>query len=438
MSNDASATQYHGQKRSSNEGLDDDVMRSMARKRKSAQPTLKDTAQQCSECDKVFKRPCDLTYGAVFRVQISYRANFASSKHEKTHSRPWKCLESSCKYHKYGWPTEKERDRHVNDKHSMAPSMYKCQFHPCTYQSKRESNCKQHMEKAHGWNYVRSKNNIKTNGKKPTTSRTPLTPPTPQITTPGSQILEAPTPEYDEASSSTHPYGTYADQQSLSGSTIASEESTPYSNLDEPSLEFDPSFVAFQPDFTFNDPYRAFTPADPSEYPNDPHRPSWDASSMTHGATMPSSFATSLPDQDPLFGENFDWSNMNMNNDFTSYNAQMITPANSVENRPFDAFSRNPSISLEHPHLSPGAQGHVMLYSPYSNNDASVEEGFEDLTQKPVGDFALFDAPQGTSSLTAADNEAMFPELSAFAPTAWSGRGTELAHHLGIPDLMEE
>ena len=294
------------------------------------------------------------------------------------------------------------------------------------------------MEKAHGWNYVRSKNNTKTNGKKPTTSRTPLTPPTPQITTPGSQILDAPTPEYDEASSSNHPYGTYADQQSLSGSTIASEESTPYSNLDEPSMEFDPSFVAFQPDFTFNDPYRAFTPADSSEYPNDSHRPSWDASSMTHEATMPSSFATSLPDQDPVFGENFDWSNMNMNNDFTSYNAQMITPANSVENRPFDAFSRNPSICIEHPHLSPGAQGHVMLYSPYSNNDGSVEEGFEDLTQKPVGDFALFDAPQGTSSLTAADNEAMFPELSAFAPSAWSGRGTELAHHLGMPDLMEE
>lgn len=96
--------------------------------------------QKCSECDKTFQRPCDLT------------------KHSKTHSRPWKCSESSCKFAQYGLPTEKERDRHVNDKHNAAPFRYKCQFSPCPYTSSRESNCKQHMEKAHGWAYVRSKN----------------------------------------------------------------------------------------------------------------------------------------------------------------------------------------------------------------------------------------------------------------------------------------
>jgi len=53
-------------------------------------------------------------------------------------------------------------DRHHNDKHSDAPAMYECMFKPCPYKSKRESNCKQHMEKAHGWTYVRTK----TNGKK--------------------------------------------------------------------------------------------------------------------------------------------------------------------------------------------------------------------------------------------------------------------------------
>ncbi|KAG6993435.1 Zinc finger transcription factor ace1 [Fusarium oxysporum f. sp. conglutinans] len=52
--------------------------------------------------------------------------------------------------------------RHHNDKHSAAPAMYECMFKPCPYKSKRESNCKQHMEKAHGWTYVRTK----TNGKK--------------------------------------------------------------------------------------------------------------------------------------------------------------------------------------------------------------------------------------------------------------------------------
>ncbi len=105
--------------------------------------------KRCREpgCDKEFKRPCDLT------------------KHEKTHSRPWKCSVESCKYHQYGWPTEKEMDRHHNDKHSAAPPLYECRFKPCPYRSKRESNCKQHMEKAHGWTYVRSKNNGKNKDK---------------------------------------------------------------------------------------------------------------------------------------------------------------------------------------------------------------------------------------------------------------------------------
>lgn len=29
--------------------------------------------------------------------------------------------------------------------------MFKCGFSPCSYESKRESNLRQHMEKAHGW-----------------------------------------------------------------------------------------------------------------------------------------------------------------------------------------------------------------------------------------------------------------------------------------------
>ena len=115
--------------------------RSMARRRKQDQLYLE--PQRCKEpgCNKTFKRPCDLT------------------KHEKTHSRPQKCPVPTCKYHEYGWPTEKELNRHVFDKHSEHPAMFECHFKPCPYKSKRESNCKQHMEKAHGWVYVRSKSN---------------------------------------------------------------------------------------------------------------------------------------------------------------------------------------------------------------------------------------------------------------------------------------
>jgi hypothetical protein len=62
---------------------------------------------------------------------------------------------------RYQWPTEKELDRHHNDTHVTAPLLYECLFKPCPYRSTRKSNCKQHMEKAHGWEYVRSKSDGK-------------------------------------------------------------------------------------------------------------------------------------------------------------------------------------------------------------------------------------------------------------------------------------
>ncbi|OTB08806.1 hypothetical protein M426DRAFT_38067, partial [Hypoxylon sp. CI-4A] len=149
-------------KRSMSEQAEDEeeIMRSMARRKKNATPEEL-APKKCNHhgCNKEFKRPCDLT------------------KHEKTHSRPWKCPIATCKYHDYGWPTEKEMDRHVNDKHSSAPPMYECHFKPCPYKSKRESNCKQHMEKAHGWTYVRTK----TNGQKKGSNAGSTSQPTPLI-----------------------------------------------------------------------------------------------------------------------------------------------------------------------------------------------------------------------------------------------------------------
>ena len=120
---------------------------------------------------------------------MSYR------KHEKTHSRPWKCADPACKYSQTGFPTEKERDRHVNDKHSESPTEYRCLFPPCQYHSKRESNCKQHMEKAHKWSYLRSKTNNRSGSGKsrerspsaaPSNSTTEHTPTTPALSTPAS------------------------------------------------------------------------------------------------------------------------------------------------------------------------------------------------------------------------------------------------------------
>lgn len=95
--------------------------------------------QACQQCGKKYARACDL------------------NKHFKTHIRPFKCPVQVCRYHISGWPTEKELDRHYNDKHSEEPSVFSCPWQACTYTSKRESNCKQHMEKTHGWHYVRSR-----------------------------------------------------------------------------------------------------------------------------------------------------------------------------------------------------------------------------------------------------------------------------------------
>ncbi|KAF8467801.1 hypothetical protein BDZ91DRAFT_127163 [Kalaharituber pfeilii] len=115
-------------------------------------PTAVQKEPQHFQCDwegcphGPFARLCDLT------------------KHKKTHTRPHKCQVAGCKYATEGFPTEKERDRHWIDKHSSGAPEYQCSYHPCQYRSKRESNCKQHMEKAHGYEYKRTKQNYKLNG----------------------------------------------------------------------------------------------------------------------------------------------------------------------------------------------------------------------------------------------------------------------------------
>lgn len=93
----------------------------------------------CHMCNKHYARHCDL------------------NKHLKTHNRSFKCPVEGCRYNTFGWPTEKELERHHNDKHSTAPKVFSCWYQPCNYTSKRESNCKQHMEKAHGWQYIRTR-----------------------------------------------------------------------------------------------------------------------------------------------------------------------------------------------------------------------------------------------------------------------------------------
>ena len=385
---------------------DNDFLHSMARRKKTEAEKAKQI-QRCSECDKEFKRPCDLT------------------KHEKTHSRPWKCNEPSCKYSQYGWPTEKERDRHVNDKHSVTPSMYKCQYHPCPYESKRESNCKQHMEKAHGWAYVRSKNNGKTgkSGKKPVKAGKP--PSTPQINTPSSHIFSASGSEFGGTTSPYSNRGSVSpfmrnDYGAPSVNGSAGENS---SNFESPALGINDDFTPWEPNLQWGENYNnnRLTPQTSYNTPSS-HRLSIDSI-----PTLPSSYE--MQNDPTLFGENYDWNSL----DFTSMNIQLDTTTPLTSN----AYSRNPSISVEHahstksPNLSPGAQGSEMLYSPYANE--VVDEGYSDFTTtagKPSSDFPLFDDSRPTSSL---GNGAMnlFSDFPPFQPSLWSSQ------QLGMNEMMQ-
>lgn len=344
----------------SEEDVDDDgVRRSMARRRKSEKPG--DVLHVCRDCKKEFKRPCDLT------------------KHEKTHSRPWKCTEEKCKYYDLGWPTEKERDRHVNDKHSAAPPQYKCLYPPCTYASKRESNCKQHMEKAHGWEYVRSKSN----GRKKATSgseRSPQTPLTPYV-------------------------------------------NTPVSALATPMTPFAPSPSLQQyPDFEFGS--YGYTPAmSIGDFQEDYRRDSVTTAgsvmtySSSHSPNEPTSFEDAVTPEEPMINHNDVFSN-NFNPTFNATNIQQPTPAMSVG---FDAFdftrpfpvNTNVSNVAAVPHLSPGAQADVTLFSPHLGT-MQIDEGFEDGLStfgRPTTDFTLFDSSSngGTMSATGVD---WFPDLT--------------------------
>lgn len=326
----------------------------------------------------------------------------------------------------------------MNDKHSAAPPMYKCQYPPCPYESKRESNCKQHMEKAHGWNYVRSKHN----GKVPKKPQTGKTPPTPQISTPGSIIFDHPTPDYSEDISFRSGNGYSSTAGSTSGGHSASHMTTP---LLENDLTYNDDFNNVDPVFWHMPGYGT---GQSSAYPTSTFQAPWEAAVSNSAQSLLSSYGPSnAPEEDDIFGNNnFDWSNLNMDNDFTSMNIQLITPATSVETHSFDAFSRNTSVSFDQPlnvqkqSFSPSGMADAMLYSPSSSyHDSNVDEAFVDYNeiQKPTHDFALFGDSRTGSSLASADNEAMFQDLSKInMASTWSGRGTELAEHLGL-DLMQ-
>jgi hypothetical protein len=333
---------------------EDEATRSMARRRKSEKPG--DVMHICRDCKKDFKRPCDLT------------------KHEKTHSRPWKCSEEKCKYYDLGWPTEKERDRHMNDKHSAAPAQYKCLYPPCTYASKRESNCKQHMEKAHGWEYVRSKSNGR---KKPPTNseRSPTTPLTPFLGTPMSANMTTPVTPFAPSPQ------------------VPLIDTFDYYGFGTPAL----SVQGFQEDFR-----RDSVTTDGSHF----------TYSSGHSPTEPTSFDDAVTPEDTHINHNDVFNNCALGTNFNTGFQQQPTPAMSTgyEFEPLP-FTTNTMVNGI-PHLSPLAQPDVTLFSPQMHMD----EGFGDMDMdmqafsRPTEDFTLFDTMPPNMAMNNTAN--FFPDFN--------------------------
>ncbi|KAJ5594059.1 Zinc finger C2H2 [Penicillium hispanicum] len=413
------------------EAVDEGVQRSMARRKKNAPPM--DINQKCSHCDKVFKRPCDLT------------------KHEKTHSRPWKCTEPTCKYYQVGWPTEKERDRHLNDKHSDAPPLFTCKFQPCTYASKRLSNCKQHMEKAHGWVYVRSKNNTRGGSKRGSSLQ--ATPGTPSVSTPASKSVDFSTPMSGPSPSSREPSlfpenlgFNFADPPLPARSddylSLFDASSYPTSSSvgnDFGSLATSVNLDTFQAQFEAGDP-NSLIPA------LEMHRQSMNTMSIPSAESVPELMPHSMSfDGSPLattdnnsLNFDYEWSHLDLPapEDYTVLH-MVPTPAHS-DNKPYTVYPGNmgppplPQYSYgasgKLSGLSPGAQGHLTLYSPDSGAaEERLSDHYEYGIQPQTGnDFTLYEASsrlnaanlvpavnryQAVSQYAQAQAQTMFPPL---------------------------
>ncbi|GAB7342499.1 hypothetical protein MBLNU457_g0692t1 [Dothideomycetes sp. NU457] len=328
---------------------DDGARRSMARRKKGA-PILTYHCQH-QGCGKTFKRPCDLT------------------KHDKTHDRPFKCPETDCKYNTLGWPTEKECDRHYNDKHSDAPKLYSCEFADCPYTSKRESNCKQHMEKSHGWEYTRSKANGRSKGK-------------------GKAVAKA---SSSLAVQSTTPSNFGSDMSTPLTSVEPSPLTTASNDMAQPEMKLLPKEQCFDANgeilFDFGVDFAGHFNTDMFSGAIPTLTPAW-----TEDQVMSGNSSTHQSPFDNQFETNF-----NMGTDF-----QQLTPSSS--NHDFKEYthahpdsarasSTNPPLNTFSPRISPNA-GDLMFTNNHFDDNMQVDEGLGDGTFgtfAPTGDFALYE-----------------------------------------------
>jgi hypothetical protein len=275
-----------------------------------------------------------------------------------------------------GLPTEKERERHVNDRHSKNPVFYKCDF--CEFRTKRESNCKQHQEKKHGWNYERAKGKDKAASSKMTPAQTPRT------------------PSMDYSPSPAVSVRTWDDASSIAGSMPGSNAMTPFEQPLNSFDTFNPTPVTYSnpifprtssastapynhigEDFDFNSaPFQNHY--QPAHYPNLMTTPITPAYS---NITEPSPYSANMD------------ITMDCNNQ-TSWNQGLPTPSSY-----FQPNSRNPSIS-EHSPMVAGPSGQSFGDAPLFGSDPDF----------PSSDFSLFGGESSSAfSNPAAATATLFP-----------------------------
>lgn len=352
----------------------------------------------------------------------------------------------------------------MNDRHSDKPTLYKCEFHKCPYASKRQSNCKQHMEKSHGWVYVRSKNNGRNGSKRG--SSVQATPQTPSVSTPASKATDfaspipgpSPSPSVQNYNWPENPPFNFAEPPALAhGEDFPLFGDTPpYLMTDVNSFPTSMNLSAFQTQFEAGDP-NGLIPA------LEVHRQSMNSMSIPSADSVPDLMPPVSFDGSPYTGTesinlDLDWSNGGEYS-FDEYStmAAQVTHGQSFEGikgypndynqMNLDHCSYDPSGKISG--LSPGAQGNAMLYSPDSCNvgDTLSEQYEYGLQTQADNDFTLYNqtAQMGHGAQpmmqTSSDNSAhynqppqqMFPSLEQErvlqSMQTWSGQQPQ-GHYL--------
>jgi hypothetical protein len=363
-----------GIKRQHSSMSEEEIARSMARRKKGYIPEI--IEMKCSDptCDKIFNRKCDL------------------AKHEKTHSRPFKCPHKNCKYHELGLPTEKEKERHVNDKHDPNPKLYGCKF--CEFRTKRESNCKQHMEKKHNWEYKRAKGKDKDVGSTP--AQTPQTP----------AMDYSPAQPYIQQTPGQMSHVTFDDGSSVSGSMAGSTRFTPVDANEEVEFNFN-EFA--QPLFPQRQT-QAQPQVQPTQYVQNTningYETSYNAGYDQYQAYVSPVSANMNTMCTPITPA---WSNITGQSPYLATNHNMAGPSHNPywheglltpESAAYPSVSRHPSVQYDSP----------MMQDQPIMNDFSLHPHMNNITMDmdmvaPREDFSLF----GAFTHAEAGDQTLFP-----------------------------